>query len=138
MLNNNGNAEGLFSGAWMQSGFPLPLNNYSELQGTYDALVDQTTCAGSSSSESLDCLKQLSFDELYLAILTVPPDERFGVRRHGLLPEVSSVLTVLQRWQVLLDEDFIAEQPETQLTDGRIALVPFVVGVSSMIHLIPG
>lgn len=50
MLNNNGESEGLFNGAWMQSGCLLLLNNYSQLQGDYDLLVNQTTCAGSSDS----------------------------------------------------------------------------------------
>ncbi|OCH84708.1 carotenoid ester lipase precursor [Obba rivulosa] len=108
MLNNGGDSEGLFSGAWMQSGFPLPLNTYSELQGTYDTLVNQTTCQG--SSDSLDCLRRLPFNEVYQAMLAAPAAQRFG------------------RWQVVLDYDFIAEQPETLLSQGKVARVPFVVG----------
>ncbi|EMD33597.1 hypothetical protein CERSUDRAFT_117697 [Gelatoporia subvermispora B] len=108
MLNNGGNSEGLFSGAWMHSGFPIPLNTYSELQGTYDILVNQTSCQ--NSTDSLDCLRQLPYEELYEAMLAAPAAQRFG------------------RWQVVLDNDFIAEQPETLLQQGKIARVPFVVG----------
>ncbi|OCH83683.1 alpha/beta-hydrolase, partial [Obba rivulosa] len=107
MLNNGGDSEGLFSGAWMQSGIPLPLNTYSDLQDTYDILVNQTSCQG--SSDSLDCLRQLPFDELYQAMLTSPQFQRFG------------------RWQIVLDYDFIAEQPETLLSQGKAARVPFII-----------
>ncbi|OCH86430.1 carotenoid ester lipase precursor [Obba rivulosa] len=107
MLNNNGDSEGLFSGAWMSGGFPLPLNNYSQLQGTYELLVNQTTCQ--DSSDTLECLRQLPYETLFNAMLNVPPDQRFG------------------RWQVVLDDDFIADQPETLLKQGRVARVPFVI-----------
>lgn len=107
MLNNNGDSEGLFSGAWMQSGFPLPLNTYADLQGTYDILVNQTTCAG--SSESLQCLRQLPYETLFQSMKNVPADQRFG------------------RWQIVLDYDFIVEEPEKLLREGRVARVPFIV-----------
>ncbi|EMD33621.1 hypothetical protein CERSUDRAFT_125904 [Gelatoporia subvermispora B] len=110
MLNNGGNTEGLFNSAWMHSGFPVPLNTYSDLQGTYDILVNQTSCLNSTATDSLECLRELPFDELYLAMLAAPAQERFG------------------RWQVVLDNDFIAEQPETLLQQGKVARVPFVVG----------
>ncbi|OCH92514.1 carotenoid ester lipase precursor [Obba rivulosa] len=107
MLNNGGDSEGLFSGAWMQSGIPLPLNTYSDLQGTYDILVNKTSCQG--SSDSLDCLRKIPFDELYEAMLSAPAAERFG------------------RWQIVLDYDFIAQQPETLLSQGKVARVPFII-----------
>ncbi|OCH89486.1 alpha/beta-hydrolase [Obba rivulosa] len=107
MLNNEGDSEGLFSGAWMSGGFPLPLNNYTQLQGTYELLVNQTSCAG--SSDSLQCLRQLPYETLLNAMLNVSPDQRFG------------------RWQVVLDDDFIKDQPETSLKEGRIARVPYVI-----------
>ncbi|EMD39462.1 hypothetical protein CERSUDRAFT_91971 [Gelatoporia subvermispora B] len=108
MLNNGGDSEGLFSAAWMQSGFPLPLNTYSDLQGTYDALVNATSCQG--SSDSLECLRQLPYDQLYQAMLDFPVQQRY------------------ERWQVVLDYDFIAQQPETLLRQGKVARVPFVIG----------
>ncbi|EMD36549.1 hypothetical protein CERSUDRAFT_106383 [Gelatoporia subvermispora B] len=108
MLNNGGNTEGLFSAAWMQSGFPVPLNTYSDLQGSYDILVNGTSCRG--SSDSLECLRQLPYDELYQAMLALSALQRYG------------------RWQVVLDYDFVAQQPQTLLTQGKVARVPFVVG----------
>ncbi|OCH92510.1 alpha/beta-hydrolase [Obba rivulosa] len=108
MLTKSGDSEGLFNAAWMQRGFPIPLNTYADLQGTYDILVNLTSCKG--SSDSLDCLRQLPYEELYEAMLTVPSDQRFG------------------RWQVVLDYEFIADQPETLLKQNRVARVPFVVG----------
>lgn len=110
MLNSNGDSEGLFSGAWMQSGFLLLPSNYSQLQGDYDLLVNQTTCAG--RSDSLECLRQLPFEPLFEAMLAIPASQQFG------------------HWRVVLDNDFIAEQPETLLRQGRVARVPFVVGAA--------
>ncbi|OCH92511.1 alpha/beta-hydrolase [Obba rivulosa] len=81
MLNNGSNSEGLFSGAWMQSGFPIPLNAYSDLQGTYDILVNATSCQG--SSDSLD-LRQLPFEELKLAVSAA---QRFGSNRSPVEPK---------------------------------------------------
>ncbi|EMD36405.1 hypothetical protein CERSUDRAFT_95717 [Gelatoporia subvermispora B] len=108
MLNNGGDTEGLFSAAWMQSGIPIPLNTYSQLQGTYDIFVNKTSCKG--SSESLECLRQLPLEELLEAMAALPDEQRF------------------LRWQVLLDYDFIAEQPETLLRQGKVARIPFVIG----------
>ena len=77
MLTNNGDTEGLFSGAVMQSGFPLPLNNYTQLQSTYDALVNATNCT--TASDTLDCLRQLPFETLYNGMINLPLEQRTSV-----------------------------------------------------------
>lgn len=77
MIANGGDAEGLFSGAFMQSGFPLPLNNYTQLQSTYDTLVNGTNCTG--QSDTLECLRQLPYEVLYEAMLVVPTEDRLSV-----------------------------------------------------------
>ncbi|KAG5654307.1 hypothetical protein H0H81_004726 [Sphagnurus paluster] len=48
MVANNGNAEGLFRGGFMQSGSPIPVGDITNGQKYYDALVSQTGCSGSS------------------------------------------------------------------------------------------
>ena len=72
MLTNYGNSEGLFSGAFMQSGFPLPLNNFTQLQISYDALVNGTNCSG--TVDTLECLRQVPLDTLVSAMDAIPPE----------------------------------------------------------------
>ncbi|EMD33580.1 hypothetical protein CERSUDRAFT_98146 [Gelatoporia subvermispora B] len=107
MLNNGGNAEGLFSGAVMQSGFPLPLNNYTQLQDTYDALVSNAGCMG--SLDTLECLRRIPLDTLMVAMQTIPPE------------------TLDEGWEVTVDGDFILEQPTALLTQGNVAQVPYII-----------
>ncbi|OCH92484.1 alpha/beta-hydrolase [Obba rivulosa] len=108
MLTNNGDTEGLFSGAVMQSGFPLPLNNYTQLQSTYDALVNATNCT--TASDTLDCLRELPFETLYNGMINLPLEQRTS------------------GWQLILDFDFIPDQPPTLLMEGKVAKVPFIMG----------
>jgi len=62
MLSNGGNTEGLFRGAFMQSGAPIPVGDITSSQGSYDKLVQDAGCA--SASDTLDCLRQLPYNEL--------------------------------------------------------------------------
>lgn len=60
MVANGGNAEGLFRAAFMESGSALPVGDITDGQPHYDALVQQTGCAG--SNDTLQCLRELPFD----------------------------------------------------------------------------
>lgn len=44
MFANNGDTEGLFRGAFMQSGGPIPVGYITHGQPEYDALVRNTKC----------------------------------------------------------------------------------------------
>ncbi|KIM43069.1 hypothetical protein M413DRAFT_26269 [Hebeloma cylindrosporum] len=55
MLANGGNTEGLFRGAFMQSGAPIPVGDITHGQQYYDAVVKQTGCSG--AADTLDCLR---------------------------------------------------------------------------------
>ncbi|OCH92486.1 alpha/beta-hydrolase [Obba rivulosa] len=107
MLTNGGNTEGLFSGAVMQSGFPLPLNNFTQLQSTYDAYVSAANCTG--TPDTLECLRQAPFETLISAMNTIPPE------------------TITEGWEVIVDDDFIPEQPTTLLMKGSVARVPYII-----------
>ncbi|OCH90088.1 carotenoid ester lipase precursor [Obba rivulosa] len=105
MVTNGGDPEGLFRGAFIESGAPLPLANYTAGQASYNALVNATNCT--SAADTLDCLRQVPFDALFAAINTPPWFE-------GPLP--------------LVDGDFLADSPPTLVRTGRIAKVPYVNG----------
>ena len=70
MVANGGNTEGLFHGAFMESGSPLPVGDITHGQKYYDALVSQTGCSG--SQDSLECLRQAPYDELKAAMDASP------------------------------------------------------------------
>lgn len=66
MVANGGNNEGLFRGAFMQSGSALPFGDITDGQPHYDALVQQTGCSG--ATDTLQCLRTLPIDTLRAAV----------------------------------------------------------------------
>jgi len=70
MVTNGGNTEGLFRGAFMQSGSPIPIGDITNGQGYYDFLVAQTNCTG--SSDTLQCLREVPYTTLMDAINQTP------------------------------------------------------------------
>ena len=65
MLTNGGDTEGLFHGAFMESGSPLPVRDITTGQADYDALVAQNGCAG--AADTLQCLRHVPYAELKAA-----------------------------------------------------------------------
>ena len=59
MLTNNGNQEGLFRGAVMQSGGPIPVGDIEHGQQYYDLMVKETGC--SSQPDTLECLRKVPY-----------------------------------------------------------------------------
>ena len=70
MLANGGNTEGLFRGAFMQSGAPIPVGDITHGQQYYDAIVKETGCSG--SADTLDCLRTVPYSSLKAAINKSP------------------------------------------------------------------
>ena len=70
MITNGGDSQGLFRGAFMQSGSPIPVGDITHGQTYYDTLVSQTNCTG--SPDTLQCLRQLPFDTLKAAVDASP------------------------------------------------------------------
>jgi len=105
MVSNGGNPEGLFRGAFIESGAPLPLGNYTQGQASYDDLVNATNCTTASST--LKCLRELPLETLANAILATSS-------LVGLTP--------------LVDFDFITGSPANLTAQGKIANIPFVNG----------
>ena len=78
MVANGGDTEGLFRGAFMQSGSPIPIGDITNGQKYYDALVAQTGCTG--AADSLQCLREVPYDKLMDAINDSPGILSYQVR----------------------------------------------------------
>lgn len=70
MLTNGGNTEGLFRGAFMQSGSPIPVGDITHGQTFYDAAVREVGCA--SSADTLACLRTIPYETLHAAMDNSP------------------------------------------------------------------
>jgi len=70
LLTNNGNPEGLFRGAIMQSGGPIPVGDIVNGQHHYDFMVDNTGCGG--SSDTLNCLRNVPYSTYKRAMDMTP------------------------------------------------------------------
>ncbi len=62
MIANGGDTEGLFRGAFMHSGSPIPFGDISHGQRTYDQLVAYAGCQ--NATDSLQCLREVPYDVL--------------------------------------------------------------------------
>jgi carboxylesterase type B len=83
MLTNGGDTEGLFHGAFMQSGAPLPVGDLTLGQKHYDMLVADTGC--SSAADTLECLRQAPFSILKAAVDSLPSVFGYQVRNGSLI-----------------------------------------------------
>ena len=70
MLMNGGDPEGLFHGAFMGSGSPIPAGSILHGQRYYDAIVDETGCSG--QADTLQCLREVPYDTLKKAVDNSP------------------------------------------------------------------
>ena len=66
MVANGGDNEGLFRGAFMQSGSVIPRGDVTLGQQDYDDLVQATGCT--SVEDTLECLRRLPFSTLKEAL----------------------------------------------------------------------
>ena len=81
MLTNGGDTDGLFHGAFMQSGAPIPVGDIANGQPEYDALVADTSC--DQAEDSLDCLRNVTYDVLKAAVDKSPSIVSYQVNENG-------------------------------------------------------
>ncbi|CDO72193.1 hypothetical protein BN946_scf184970.g45 [Trametes cinnabarina] len=112
LITNGGNSEGLFRGAFMQSGSPIPVGDITHGQADYDTLVSETGCSG--AADTLQCLRQVPYDKLKKAVDASP----------GIFSPNSLRLTWLPR----VDGKFLTDTPQNLVQQGSVANVPFVTG----------
>ncbi|KAF9779512.1 Alpha/Beta hydrolase protein [Thelephora terrestris] len=113
LVANEGDPEGLFRGAIMQSGAPLPIGDVTLGQKHYDDLVLRTSCL--HTDDTLDCLRRTPYETLRTAIEA----------SMGIFDYTSMALS----WIPRPDGAFIASSPVDMIQDGRVARVPVINGV---------
>lgn len=105
----NGRDDGLFRAAIMDSGGPLFSSAQSRsLQSQYNNLTEQAGCA--SSADTLQCLRELPFEQLNSVINTTGLSSAFGPR---------------------IDNDLIYTHSSVQLANENFVHVPIIIGANS-------
>ncbi|KAG0696092.1 Alpha/Beta hydrolase protein [Suillus ampliporus] len=112
MVTNGGNTEGLFRAAFMESGSPIPVGDITHGQSYYDFIVKNTNCT--SSSDTLQCLREVPYDTLMLAI--------------NQTPNIFSYQGLLLAWLPRVDGVFLTADPQNLVLQGSVADVPFITG----------
>ncbi|KAI0823990.1 carotenoid ester lipase precursor [Trametes gibbosa] len=114
MVTNGGDSQGLFRGAFMQSGSPIPVGDILHGQGDYDALVARTGCTG--AADTLQCLRQVPYAKLKTAV--------------DASPGIFSPQSLRLAWLPRVDGKFLVDAPQNLVQKGSVAGVPFVTGAS--------
>ncbi|KAF9028912.1 carotenoid ester lipase precursor [Hymenopellis radicata] len=112
MLINGGDTEGLFRGAFMQSGSPIPVGDIEHGQKDYDAIVQKTGCA--SSADTLACLRKVDFQVLKAAV--------------DVSPFIFDYQSLILAWLPRMDGVLFTDNPQRLVQQGKVANVPFVNG----------
>ena len=130
MVANGGNAEGLFRGAFMESGAVNPNGDISLGQQDYDDLVRETGCAG--ANDTLECMRWLPFPTLKAAVDKSAGFLSYRVCRDFLDPLSQIVNYTLQSmnlaWTPRADGMFLEAPLQQLVLQGSVANIPFVTG----------
>ncbi|KDR73001.1 hypothetical protein GALMADRAFT_252397 [Galerina marginata CBS 339.88] len=112
MLAFGGKTDGLFRAGFMQSGSVVAVSDITNGQKNYDQLVNDTGCAGSNNT--LQCLRNVSFDTLVAAI--------------NKSPSYLSYSSLSTAWTVRVDGTFLQDEPYKLVQAGKVAKIPIVSG----------
>uniref|UniRef100_A0A8H8CFU5 Carboxylic ester hydrolase n=1 Tax=Psilocybe cubensis TaxID=181762 RepID=A0A8H8CFU5_PSICU len=112
MVANNGDPQGLFHNAFMISGFPMALHDIEHQQPFFDQLVKDTGCTG--STDPIACLRAVPYDTLANAV--------------NQSPGFFSFSSVQLSWPPTVDGQFITQDPQTSIQQGRYAKIPIIAG----------
>lgn len=112
MVANGGNTEGLFRGAFMESGSPISVGDITHGQKTYDMIVSEVGCSG--ASDTLQCLREAPWGAL--------------VDAANKTPGVFTPQSLNFEWQPRVDGVFLSDNPQTLVARGSVARIPFVNG----------
>ncbi|KAI0666899.1 carotenoid ester lipase [Trametes maxima] len=112
MLTNNGQNDGLFRGAIMQSGSYMPTGDIEDLQPFYDSLVKQVGCLG--EDDTLDCLRGVPAKVLNEAA--------------AKLPNILDYSGLQDGWNPRADGVFLEAPPQDLVLAGSISKIPIITG----------
>ena len=134
MLLNNGNHEGLFRGAIMQSGGPIPVGKIENGQRYYDHMVKETGC--SKQRDTLECLRKVPYATYKKAMDSSPNFFAYQVRTCLSVALLTLFSTALQglvlAWLPRVDGYFLTEPPQYSVLRGHVADVPVITGMVPM------
>jgi len=117
MLTNNGDTEGLFRTAFMNSGSVLPVGELEGGQVYFNQFVSDAGCVEYLGSTTVfDCLRNVPIETIRAAINRSP----------GFLGSYQGLYSVA--WLPRVDGVFLTALPERLLLEGSVADVPFVTG----------
>ncbi|KAJ5412022.1 uncharacterized protein N7487_006381 [Penicillium crustosum] len=107
LVTNNGDNEGLFRAAIMDSGNAVgpPYNGTEWHQPMYNRIVERAGCT--NSTNTLQCLRELPYTTLY------------NTANEGL------------EWFATVDGSFIAQYPQISYRQGKLARVPILIGTNT-------
>ncbi|KAH9483256.1 Lipase 4 [Psilocybe cubensis] len=114
MLAFGGDTQGLFHGAFMQSGAPVPVDSMLNGQGVYDLISSKTGC--DKTLDSLKCLREIPLEQLKSAVDASP---------NFVGPEGLHLA-----WPPRADGIFLQEAPMKQILAGKVSSIPIVSGMS--------
>ncbi|KAI0265669.1 carotenoid ester lipase precursor [Gloeopeniophorella convolvens] len=112
MLTNNGDQEGLFRGAIMQSGGPIPVSDIEHGQQYYDQMVKDTGCKG--KSDTLACLREVPYNTF-----------KYAMDRS---PNFFAYQGLVLAWLPRVDGVFLKEPPQYAVLRGHVSNVPMITG----------
>ncbi|SJL07135.1 related to Lipase 4 [Armillaria ostoyae] len=108
----DGDTQGLFRAAFMQSGSPIPVGDLEGGQKYYDDIVVQTGC--SDSADTLACLRTVPCKTLKAAI--------------DNSPFIFDYQSLVLAWLPRADGVLFSDNPQRLVEQGKIANVPIVSG----------
>ncbi|KAI0730543.1 carotenoid ester lipase precursor [Earliella scabrosa] len=111
-LTNGGNPAGLFHGAVMHAGSPIPTGDITLLQPYYDQFVEQAGCAG--EQDTLQCLRSVSVEKMVAAGRT--------------LPNLFDYAGLASIWSPHADGVFLKAPPQHLVLAGSVAKIPIMTG----------
>ncbi|KAH9475727.1 Lipase 3 [Psilocybe cubensis] len=109
---NDGNPAGLFHGAVMESGSPVPMQDITSKQPVFDQLVASTGCTG--QKDPIQCMRAVPFDKFAEAM--------------NLTPNLFSFSSLAIPWQPTIDGEIIVRDPQVSIQKGLYAKVPLITG----------
>ena len=130
MVTNGGDTEGLFRGAFMESGAVTSNGDISLGQQDYDDLVRAAGCAG--AEDTLGCLRQVPYSVLKEAVDMSQGFFSYRVCHDSVDPLNAVMNHILQStnlaWVPRADGSFLKAPPQQLLLRGSVAKIPFVTG----------
>ncbi|KAJ6554355.1 carotenoid ester lipase precursor [Mycena capillaripes] len=112
LLSNKQNSNVLFRGAVMLSGSTISLPSLADGQSDYDGLVATNNCT--AASDTLDCLRNVPFDNLMATI--------------NKTPNLFSYQSIELVWRPRIDGDVVLNNPFLTVSRGAYAKIPVMTG----------